>query len=560
MPTGVAAGGGKDVRAVRRFIAGLSILATAMVVLPARAQAPADQEGPTRPNILLVITDDQAWSLFNRNLMPSVFEKIVDRGVLFERAYVNTSQCCPSRAQILTGLFAHHNGVDGNRVHLLHPTIVELLQDEGYRTMLAGKYLNSWPCRSRWEFEVFACIRGLNRHPPLRDPVIHRDGEARRKRGYQTEILADILAREIAATPADQPFAAIYSPTSPHMPADDDRYRSMPVDPYRPPNFDRAPEGGAAPPYATRGPLKQVEIAKIDRTYKKMARSTRALDDSIGRLIDSLGPRAENTVVFFISDNGYLYGEHRLQKKVAPHEGSVRVPFAISYPGDPDAVRGAVSSALVQNVDIAPTIAELAGREWGSDGVSLLPLLSTPQAVVRDAALIENCQASSYPCYGIAERGSRTIPSYWAVVSDGYKYVEYLTGHKALFDLEADPYELENLTGNDSYAAVKEAMARRLLLLRQPPPVDTTIVSGPEGLISRQKGTFRYFSQDRASVYLCRMTVAGATSPWKLCNRFTHETGILEPGNYIFEVAAQDTRGITDPTPARREFEIGPRD
>ncbi|MFP5299441.1 MAG: sulfatase-like hydrolase/transferase, partial [Actinomycetota bacterium] len=512
------------------------------------------------PNILVVITDDQANSLFNRDLMPNVFSKIVDRGVLFDQAYVNTSQCCPSRAQILTGLFAHHNGVDGNSVDLLHPTMVELLQDEGYRTMLAGKCLNSWPCKPRWEFQVLACIRGLNRHPSLRDPVIHRDGVAKRKRGYQTEILADILAREIAATPADQPFAAIYSPTSPHMPANDDRYRSMPVAPYRPPNFDRAPEGGTAPPYATRDPLSAEEIAKIDLTYRKMARSTRALDDSRGRLIDSLGPRAENTIVFFLSDNGYMYGEHRLRKKVAPYEESVRVPFAISYPGYSDAVQGAVSSSLVQNVDIAPTVAELVGREWSSDGVSLLPLLSTPQAVVRDAALIENCQASKYPCYGIARRGSRTIPSYWAVVSNGFKYIEYLTGHKALFDLANDPHELNNLTGNDSYAAIKEAMARRLLLFRQPPPVDTTIVSGPEGSISRQKGTFRYFSHDRASVYLCRMTVGEETSAWQLCDRFTHETGTLEPGSYVFEVAAQDKRGLTDPSPARQEFEILPRD
>lgn len=546
---------------VRRFIAGLLIVGAASAVLPARAQTvePAAEEAP-RPNVLVIVTDDQASALFNRSLMPNVFSKIVDRGLMFDRAYVNTSQCCPSRAQILTGLFGHHNGVDGNSVKLEHPTIMELLRDEGYRTMLAGKYLNSWPCKPRWEFAVLACIRGQNRHASLSDPVVYRDGVSKRKRGYQTEILANILAREIAATPADQPFAAIYSPTSPHMPANDDRYRSMPVAPHRPENFDRAPEGGTAPPFATRDPLTDEEIAKIDLTFRRMSRATRGLDDSIGGLLDSLGDRAQDTIVFFISDNGYMYGEHRLRKKVAPYEESVRVPFAVSYPAVTQTVPGSVSSALVQNVDIAPTIAELVGRQWGSDGVSLLPLLSTPQAVVRDAALIENCQGEKYPCYGIADMGSRTIPSFWGVVSDGYKYVEYLTGHKELFELTSDPFELTNLTGNDSYAAIKDAMARRLLLLRQPPPVETTIVSGPNGVIRRKKGTFRYFTHDRDSVYLCRLTIGDVVGAWELCPRFTAQIGPLEAGEYVFEVAAQDRRGVTDPTPARQAFVIAPRD
>lgn len=540
---------------IRRFVAvSLAVLALS-AVLPARAQVPDQASQAPRPNILVIVTDDQAWSVFNRQTMPNVYDRIVDRGILFERAYVNTSQCCPSRAAILTGTYAHHNGVDGNSVKLLHPTFAEMLHDEGYRTMLAGKYLNSWPCKPRAEFEVLACVRGANEHAPLVDPVVYRDGERKRKKGYQTEILARILSKEIQATPFDQPFAAIYSPTSPHMPANDNRYRSMPVAPYRPGNFDKAPAGGTAPSYATRRPLRQAEIDKIDMTYRKMTRATRGLDDSIGRLLDSLESRLDNTIIFFISDNGYLYGEHRLRHKVAPYEESTRVPFAVSYPAMMGGSAGNGSQALVQNVDIAPTIAELVGRAWGADGVSLTPLFRSPQAAVRDAALIENCQGIKYPCHGIASRGSRIIPSFWGVVTDRYKYVEYLTGHKELFDLQSDPYELVNLTGDESHSTVKQALAQRLLLLRRPPAPETTMVAGPRGESPEGDVAFRYFSQHRDTAFVCRLNVGDTAGAWRSCNRFEQAfTGLL-PGTYEFEVAAQ-FNGLSDPTPAVRSFEV----
>ena len=117
--------------------------------IPAEGQAFKAPVADQRPNILLLISDDQAWSDFSPSLMPRVFSDLVDQGALFKRAYVNTSLCCPSRSQILTGLYEHHTGVDTNLVPLDRPTIVQGLHDSGYRTMLAGKYLNSWPCEPR---------------------------------------------------------------------------------------------------------------------------------------------------------------------------------------------------------------------------------------------------------------------------------------------------------------------------------------------------------------------------------------------------------------------------
>ena len=153
---------------------GLVSVAMVCALLPlATAGSPAFATGaplgrrlatPQHPNILLIVSDDQAWSTFNRDLMPSVYSQLVDQGVLFKRAYVNTSLCCPSRAQIVSGLYEHDTGVDQNEVMLTRPTFPMALHDAGYRTMLAGKYMNSWPCDPRAEFDVGPAS------PPRRSP------------------------------------------------------------------------------------------------------------------------------------------------------------------------------------------------------------------------------------------------------------------------------------------------------------------------------------------------------------------------------------------------------
>ncbi len=549
-------------RAVRWIVTGAAVVAAVSGLAPVAAQtSEEEQQAPSsKPNVLVIVADDQARSIFSRQLMPTVFEQIVDRGVLFDRAYVNTSQCCPSRAQIMTGLYGHHTGVDGNHVVLEHPTVAEMMQDEGYRTLLAGKYLNSWPCAPRPEWDRFVCIRGESKkHMSLVDPRIYIQGIPRKVEGYQTEILADEVSEFITGGSGEEPFFAVYSPTSPHMPANDDRYGSLQVPAYRPPNFDQAFAPGTAPKYATRPPMDAATIEKYDQTYRRMSRATRALDDSIARVLDSLGDQADNTLIFYISDNGYMYGEHRLHKKVAPYEESVKVPFAIRYPAS-TTTPGATSQALVQNVDIAPTIAEALGREWMSDGHSLLPLLTAPQSVVRDAALIENCRGQNYPCSGSAVKGAREIPSFVGAITDRYKYVEYVTGEREFFDLDQDPYELTNLYGTPQTLATQEAMARRLLLLLARPVAETTLVSGPRSVGSNRVVKFRYFSQEKLAVFNCRLTVDGVAQEWELCGRFTHHMGPMAPGQYTFEVAAFDNLSNRwDPTPASRSFDVSAR-
>lgn len=525
----------------------------------AAPDVPAGAAGLGPPNVLIVLSDDQAWSTFSRRLMPTVYAELVDRGVLFKRAYVNTSLCCPSRAEILTGLYQHHTGVVGNLTPLTRPTVVEALHDQGYRTMLAGKYLNSMPCDPRPEFDRWVCSSVAPSDYSLTDPVLNVDGEWRSFRGYTTNILARQAARFIEHTPGDQPFFLLYAPTSPHLPADDDRYSNLAIRPRRPPAFDEETRGSGKPAYVRRGSLDPLEVWQLDSWYRDMARSVRALDDSVAILLDSLGTRADNTLVLYLSDNGFLYGEHRRWDKEVPYQESIRIPFVVRYP--PLLPDGQVfqSWALVQNVDVAPTIAELAGFDWGVDGLSLVPILSGQAASVRDAALIEHCVGLLQWCPGGRPGflGQLTVPAFWGVVTPTHKYVEYGTGERELYDLVADPSELHNVAGHAAHAGVESALAGTLAALRAPPPPQTTIVAGPQGLVEADTVTFRYFSQSSRATYSCRLDAGAEPGAWVSCNGQTFAVGPLPAGDYTFLVAGTDPRvGLTDLTPATRSFTV----
>jgi len=226
---GCAAEGGLTLRLRTTLIPA----ALALALFAACTDDPGSTGEGSRPNILLIVTDDQAWSQFTPELMPAVYREIVGRGVLFRRAYVNSPLCCPSRASILTGLYQHHHGVLLNDSPLEKPTIVQALHDAGYRTMLSGKYLNSWPCDPRPEFDRWVCLgEGRSSYTEV-DPVVNVDGEWSQHPGVSSEILTD---EAIEFADGGAPWFILYAPTAPHFPGDDPRYASLPVPPYdRPP-------------------------------------------------------------------------------------------------------------------------------------------------------------------------------------------------------------------------------------------------------------------------------------------------------------------------------------
>jgi hypothetical protein len=162
-----------------------------------------------RPNIILLISDDQAYSTFDPAdvMMPTVYGELIGKGVSFSRAYDETSLCCPSRAQIMTGLHEHNTLVDDNGVALKIPTFIPTLHDNGYRTMLAGKYLNSAPCTPRLEFDEWVCAAKTPTRYRLYSPDLNVDGTVLSFPGqYETDVLADYVVSFIDSTPSDQPF------------------------------------------------------------------------------------------------------------------------------------------------------------------------------------------------------------------------------------------------------------------------------------------------------------------------------------------------------------------
>ena len=524
----------------------------------ARASSPtkgaSTRAATGRPNILLIIADDQTGATFNRSLMPNVFSQLVDQGVLLDRAYVNTSLCCPSRAQILTGLYEHDTNVAANSASLNRPTIVQAAHDDGYRTLLAGKYLNSELCTDVLrEFDEWYCYgRGRS---SAKDPVVDVNGTETPFIGYSADIFAGFVEHFVATTPADRPFFAIYAPKIPHLPANDDRFNDLPVPAHRPPSFDEDTTADNKPLYMQRGPLTAHEITRIDRNYTSMYRSSRGLDNAVGSILGSLGNRADNTIVFYISDNGFLYGEHRMPfGKVVPYEESVKVPMIVRDPTLRPATSPLESQALVENVDIAPTIAERAGIAWHADGLSLVPLIDGSATKIRDAALLENCMTNQgTKCW--RDQQHRAIPPFVGVVTDRYKYVEYATGEKELYDLSADPYELVNHAGDPTWATTQAALASQLGALRARPEPDTTIVTGPHGVVAPGPQTFTYFTQAFDASYQCRLSTAVDPGTWSACDGQSTTLGPLGGGVYTFQVAGIDHL-VADQTPAERTFTV----
>ncbi len=539
------------------------------------ARASSGPRSGSLPNVLLLVTDDQSWNTFDASLMPNVWSSIVDKGVLFDRFYVNQSECCPSRSELLSGLYAQHTGVDGNDVQMLRPTIVQALHDQGYRTMLSGKFLNSEPCGTVWPgFDRWVCEDGTDSPHTgqgMVNPTLNVDGTWTRFKGYTTDILANDVTDFISATPPGQPWFAMYTPESPHLPANDPRCDSSVPGVRDPGYFDDTMSDGK-PAYLRRGPLTSSEAASVDADHQEMTNAVQCLDGSIGIMLDYLAANGlePNTLVVFTSDNGYLYGEHRRAGKVVPYEESVRVPTAIRYPPLVPEGQSVVTDALAQNVDIAPTVADLAGLPWGADGTSLAPVLADPTATVRDSVLIENCEGASYPCPSpspelhpelaadlpLAGTRNKVAPPFTGIVNAQYKYVAYETGERELYDFAADPYEITNLGGSPSYAQVEATLASDLQALLAPPPVETTIVAGPIGAITSRVATFTYFSQDRHASYQCRLTGTGTQLDWFNCNGGSVTIGGLTDGAYTLEVQGADSDGAVDPTPASRTFSI----
>jgi N-acetylglucosamine-6-sulfatase len=421
----------------------------------------------TKPNLVLILSDDQR--LDSMWAMPHVRNLLGRHGVTFRNAFVTTPVCCPSRASILTGQYSRHTGVYGN----LPPnggaesfrdrsTLATWLHDEGYTTGLVGKYLNAYdrirhhipPGWDRW-----AAISSV---PTVayQNFTLNEDGRFRTYGRGEAVYSTTVLERHATnfVRTARPPFFLHFTPIAPHPPAtphprDVGRFDDLPPI-QRTPSFDEADVSDK--PWKDLHPrMTNEEIAKAVAVRQNMLESLQALDRAVAAIVRALEARGEldNTVIVYTSDNGFLLGEHRLWQKIWPYDETTRVPLVIRAPW---ITTGLTDDHLVLNIDLAPTLAELAGAPVpDADGRSLVSLLRGRPPPWRTAFVEE-----------FLGRDQRFInegpPAFSALRTTRYLYVEYAVGWRELYDVVEDPYQLQNLAGRPETGDLQAELSRLL--------------------------------------------------------------------------------------------------
>ena len=330
----------------------------------------------------------------------------------FERAYVVNPVCCPSRTTIETGQYSHGTGVYSN--HPRQPyggfpaftddaTIATWLDGAGYRTALIGKYLNGYettyvpPGWDRW-FSTYGS-GGYYDYQATSDGLALSFGDE--TEDYGTNVLADEAVTFIRDTPDDDPLFLFFSPHAPHEPAlaapgDGAAFRS--IRSWRPDNYDEPGIEDKPDWVRAQGRLTDGQRRAIDEFRKRQLASLVAVDRAVGRILDALADegRLRDTLLVFTSDNGMLWGEHRLFGKGAPYEESIRVPYVVRYDRLIDEPR-IDRRHLVLNLDLAPTFAAAAGVEApGAEGLDVTTLLRGGATPWRSVFLIEHLSLNGH--------------------------------------------------------------------------------------------------------------------------------------------------------------------
>jgi len=549
-------------RGIRLAVIAAGMLALLCLLATTGLRSSAAAATPERPSFVAIQTDDQTldqlYAAFGQpklQAMPNTLNLIAKRGETFNRYYVSYPLCCPSRVSLLTGRYAHNNGVKGNiqpnggyfgfsfRGAYTH-NIATWLQGAGYRTIHVGKFLNGYgdepyssgtevpPGWSAWHTVLKSDTTHyyygymLNNNGVVEGPYGDsgtwepREYTTRDDVGcpfaplnglpcyYETDTLTNYAAQELRNTSPEQPFYLQLDYTAPHgdfrkpagpepAPRHYDWFKGAPLPHNRGQGFD---EGNVSdkPSFIREAPyLGLSEIHTYRVYYDKALESLRSIDDGVKLLVDTLGSlhRLRNTYIIFTSDNGFFYGEHRLLGgKFLAYEPSTHLPFLIR---GPHIKPGSESGEIVGNIDIAPTILELAGvkPDKSVDGRSMKPFFEDPNLRTLRPYLFESfvetddvneagaiaepgdqsrftrqTQSAAANASGTSARpGGGASASLLAPPKDyegirlgPYKYIAWPDGEKELYDLETDPYELNNLVRIPNYFPVRNFLHREL--------------------------------------------------------------------------------------------------
>jgi arylsulfatase A-like enzyme len=339
----------------------------------------------------------------------------------------------------LNGLFSHHSGVEDNTKHNYFneaDNLVTRLKEAGYRTALIGKYLNQWYDESTGGYtpqgwEVFTALIGANyyQYRIYDNGSINNYGES--PADYSTDVLGQKAVDFISS--ARQPFFLVFTPYAPHSPfLPAPRYLDATGDEVvLPPNVNESNRSDK-PQWVK--DLPERDLQEMRQNLGNQHKMLWTVDEWVKKIFTTLKARkiANKTVIIYISDNSFSHGEHRIIGKMCGYESCNHVPLLIRYPQ----YVGQTIDTVVSNVDIAPTIAEIAGVSLQNpDGISLVPLMEGQTEVSsRKGVLIH---WGGYRYY--------VVPHFWGIVEGNLKYMELETGEIELYDLSTDPYELTNI-------------------------------------------------------------------------------------------------------------------
>lgn len=441
---------------------------------PSPTRAPqASQAARTQPrNIIIVLTDDHRYDALGFMGHPFLetphLDSLAKNGVHFKNAFVTTALCSPSRASILTGQYAHRHRVVDNNNPVPPGTIVfaEQLQRAGYDTAFVGKWhMGGESDDPQRGFSHWVSFRGQGTYLPSKNGL-NVNGKRVAQKGYITDELTDYALDWLRQRDAGRPFLLMLSHKAVHsefVPAERHRGRYAGKTLPGPPTMQAPPPEWHKPLWTQnqRNSWHGLEFPyhsnlDIAEYYRRYTETLLAVDESVGRVLDWLRERKlfDSTLVLYLGDNGFMFGEQGLIDKRASYEASMRIPFLLQCP---ELFKGGSGrTEMVANIDIAPTVLEVAGVKTTSimDGRSLLALARSPQAPWRDALLYEYYWERNFP----------QTPTQHALRTDRYKYIRYhgLWDSDELYDLAEDPHETRNLARRPEHAKTVRDLNGRL--------------------------------------------------------------------------------------------------
>lgn len=465
----------------------------------------------TRPNIVLIVTDDHsanAMSCYGGvvNTTPHM-DRIAGRGMRLDNCYCTNSICAPSRATILTGTHNHINGVTTLSADFdaRQPTFVSALHAAGYQTALVGKWhLGHGGVHDPRDFDYWEVLPGQGAY---HDPEFITEQGRHVRTGYATDIITDLSLDWLRARDPERPFCLLVHHKAPHRPWEpDEKHARMydDIDLPVPENFDddyayRSTAAKVAEmrikDHLNKTDLKQdppeglsdTEYASwaYQRYMKDYLRCVASVDDNIGRLLDELDSAglSDDTIVAYTSDQGFFLGEHGWYDKRFMYEESLQMPLLVSYPREIPAA--STSDAMVMNLDFAQTFLDYAGVDAPErmQGRSMRDVLRgrTPDDW-REEVYYRYWEHDSNPHhvwahYGIRTRRYKLIRYYSDGLGQSGASDRVFPPEWELFDLDSDAKEMHSVYDDPQYAQVRERMQTRLWQLQaeigdKPHPVD----------------------------------------------------------------------------------------